>query len=85
MANRAHARYLINTLAPDLKASGRTFTSRDVAKCGRLMLRGKKDVEYASWLNRVLIPDLRESGATATADDLAVCSRAIGARARRRR
>ena len=75
-----HARFMLNTLAPDLRASGRKYTARDVAKCGRMVLAGKKSAAYARWLKTVLIPDLRASGSTSTAADLAKCAVVIGRR-----
>lgn len=75
-----HADFMIDTLAPDLRRSGRVHTAQDVAACGRLMRTGKKDRKYASWLKTTLIPDLRESGMVETAKDLARCARVVGGR-----
>lgn len=77
---KAHADFLIKTLAPDLRHSGHVETAKDVALCGRLMRAGKKNPRYASWLKTVLVPDLRASGRKHTAADLAKCARAIGGR-----
>jgi hypothetical protein len=84
-AARRHADFMIHTLAPDLKASGREFTARDVRRCGRLMMAGKRNRPYASWLKSTLIPDLRESGMEYTANDLARCARAISTAPKRKR
>lgn len=82
-ANRRHADFMVHTLAPDLKASGREFTAEDVAKCGRLMKTGRTNKAYASWLQSTLVPDLRASGQKYTANDLARCARAITPKGRR--
>jgi hypothetical protein len=76
-ADRRHANFMVKTLAPDLKASGQTFTAEDVSRCGRLMQRGSTDAKYARWLKGTLVPDLRASGQRYTANDLARCARAI--------
>lgn len=75
---RNHARFMLDTLAPDLRASGHNETAKDVTTCARFMLAGKKNRSYAKWLKSTLIPDLRASGRKSTARDLAVCARAIG-------
>lgn len=80
MAKKNHARFMLDTLAPDLRASGRDETAKDVTTCARYMLAGKKNRSYANWLKSTLIPDLRASGSKETARDLAKCARAIGGR-----
>jgi hypothetical protein len=89
LATRRHAYFMTQTLAPDLAASGRTETAKDVARCGRLMAKGKKSAHFATFLTKTLIPDLRASGSRETAKDLAKCARAIApkrpTRRRRRR
>jgi hypothetical protein len=84
-ADRRHADFMIKTLAPDLKASGRTHTAKDVARCGRLMKSGGRYRGYANWLKRTLIPDLRASGQKYTANDLARCARTISNQRKRRK
>ncbi len=75
-----HARFMVDTLGPDLKESGRVHTAEDVIACGRLVLAGRRDRKYAGWLKSTLIPDLRASGMRDTAADLARCARVIGGR-----
>jgi len=76
----AHATFMIETLAPDLRASGHTYTAKDVADCGPMMRTGQKSARYANWLKTTLVPDLRASGMVETAKDLARCARVIGRR-----
>jgi len=84
-ADRRHADFMIKTLAPDLRASGRKYTAKDVARCGRLMKTGGRDRGYANWLKSTLIPDLRASGQKYTANDLARCARTIAPQRKRRK
>lgn len=77
---RRHADFLVNVLGPDLRASGRKETAKDVIRCGRLAQQGRRDVGFARWLKSTLIPDLRRSGSVETARDLARCARTIGRR-----
>lgn len=79
-SQRRHAEFMVETLAPDLKESGRVHTAEDVDQCGRTMLRGGRDHKHAKFLTGTLIPDLRDSGMRDTAKDLARCARFIGRR-----
>jgi hypothetical protein len=78
MTKRQHAEFMVETLGPDLQASGRVHTAKDVIACGRMVLAGQKSKSYARWLKSTLVPDLRKSGMVETAKDLARCARSIG-------
>lgn len=76
-AQARFAGFLLDTLGPDLIASGREFTGRDVIRCGKLISAGRKDAKFARFLKGTLVPDLRASGFKSTAKDLARCARLI--------
>jgi len=61
--------YLMDTLIPDLRASGTIETAKDFATAARLIMTGRQDNSFIAYLSRTLVPDLRESGMDATADD----------------
>jgi hypothetical protein len=61
VARISHAEFLLNTLGPDLRESGRDAMAEDIERCGKLLIRGKRDPQYARWLRTTLIPDLQRS------------------------
>lgn len=74
------ADFLLNTLGPDLRQSGREATSADVVQCGELIRAGRTNAKFARWLKHTLIPDLRASGMQPTARTLSRCVRYISPR-----
>lgn len=76
-ARAKFADFLLTTLGPDLKQSGRQETGKDVMKCGHLIKAGRTDRKFGRFLKRTLVPDLRASGLNFTASDLARCARYI--------
>lgn len=76
-AREKFATFLLETLGPDLKESGRKETGKDVMRCGALIRDGRIDRTFGRWLKTTLVPDLRASGMNFTAADLARCARYI--------
>jgi len=70
-AQKGHADFLRNRLAPDYKASGREASAEDATSAADHIEnpQGKKSSDFANYLQNRLAPDLHESGRHSEAKD----------------
>ena len=73
---KTFASFLLNTLAPDFRESGREATAEDLEECAAIINQGRHSKSKASYF-RMVGRDYRTSGATETAKDYFRCARYV--------